>query len=133
MTYSVFYRERVAQAFDFAGITTEWVPRSSRPLRRAGHGNACACGLIPSLRNKSYSTGIIAPSVEKLHIEMVKRGPPAPILAFFARTCPEPAEGGTMPPTPRAVRPDALDRTDHCDLHALIVFHNPPHKYLYSM
>ncbi len=59
MTYSVFYRERVAQAFDFAGITTEWVPCSSRPLRRAGHGNACACGLIPSLRNKSYSTGII--------------------------------------------------------------------------
>ena len=25
----------------------------------------------------------------------------------------------------------ALDRTDHCDLHAIIVFHNPPHKYPY--
>jgi hypothetical protein len=37
-----------------------------------------------------------------------------PILAFFARACPEPAEGvGTMPSTPRAVRPGALDRTDH--------------------
>jgi hypothetical protein len=58
-------------------------------LRRAGHGNACAWRLIPSLRNKSYSTGIIdahpckqkrkdgAPSVEMLHIEMVKGGPPA--------------------------------------------------------
>jgi hypothetical protein len=23
---------------------TEWVPRPSRSLRRAGHGNACACG-----------------------------------------------------------------------------------------
>jgi hypothetical protein len=81
---------RVAQAFDFAGITTEWVPRPSRSLRRAGHGNAGACGLIPSLRNKSYSTGIIdahpckkrkdgAPSVEMPHIEIetVKRGPPA--------------------------------------------------------
>ena len=66
---------------------TEWVPRPSRSLRRAGHGNACACRLIPSLRNKSYSTGIIdarpckkrkdgAPSVEMLHIEMVKVGHP---------------------------------------------------------
>src|SRR5579864_6323722 len=25
------------------------------------------------------------------------------------------------------------DRTDNSDLHAPIVFHNPPHKYLYSM
>ena len=44
-------------------------------------------GKIPALRNKSYSAGIIdahpckkrkdgAPSVEMLHIEMVKCGPP---------------------------------------------------------
>src|SRR5258708_3935968 len=63
---------------------------------RAGHENACACGLFRSLRNKSYSTGSIAPHpfdrlragsckkrkdgappAEMLHTEMVKSRPPA--------------------------------------------------------
>jgi hypothetical protein len=55
---------------------------------KGGIRDACACGLIPSLYNKSYSPSIIdahpckkrkdgEPSVEMLHIEMVKGGPPA--------------------------------------------------------
>ncbi len=84
---------------------TEWVPRPSRSLRRAGHGNASACGLIPSLRNKSYSTSIIdahpfdrlradswkkrkdgEPSVEMLHIETVKGGRPTCMRRVGHRT-----------------------------------------------
>jgi hypothetical protein len=84
---------------------TEWAPRPSRSLRTAGHGNACACGLFPSLRNKSYSTGIIGahpfdklragsckkrkdgtPSVEMLHTDMVRGGPPAGTYRMKAST-----------------------------------------------
>ncbi len=50
----------MALAFDLLASPTECVPRPSRSLRRAGHGNACACGLIPSLRNKFYGAGSIA-------------------------------------------------------------------------
>src|ERR1051326_448690 len=52
-------RWRVPRLLISRASPTEWVPRPSRSLRRAGHGDACAFGLIPSLRNKSYSTGII--------------------------------------------------------------------------
>jgi hypothetical protein len=72
------------------------VPRHSRSLRWVGHENTGARGLIPSLRNKSYGTGIIAahpckkrkdgaPSVEMPHIQMVKGGPAAPPFSMARR------------------------------------------------
>ena len=52
--------ERVAQAFDLAASATRRVPRSSRPLRRAGVGNACASGVDHAERHdKQNSTGCI--------------------------------------------------------------------------
>src|SRR5580698_8526581 len=71
---------RVAQVFDFAGITNGVGAPSFAFFVKGGHGNARASGSIPSLRNKSYSTGTIsahpcnkrkggAPSVETLHID----------------------------------------------------------------
>jgi hypothetical protein len=80
----------VAQAFDFAGSTNRMGAPSFAFFAKGGQGNAYACGLIPSLRNKSYSTGIIdahpckkrktqgwGTPVEMLHIKILKGGPPA--------------------------------------------------------